>query len=280
MIIEGNARPESYSPQPKGVVCIASGELSRYPAFCDSMINLKMPPGSTVKWNVGLNVAANFNMGIREGLKEGAEWVWIMGDDHEFEPDALLRLLEREVDILVPLVVRRQPPFITVLFKKPEADTEHGLFPPIYWRELPEHGLVGPEHGLYTCGSAGMLIRKRVLDAMDDPWFEAGQHGKEYTFEDTYFCVKAQKAGFSIYADTDVQIDHWTPMSLRPIRHEGAWHVAVNIADSVQAVLPKRALTGLTHLPQCRERTKVQLEKLDQELAQEAEATPSVVSVP
>mgnify|MGYP006866180342 CR=1 FL=1 len=44
------------------------------------------------------------------------EWAWIMGDDHEFANVALIELLNTQVDIVVPLVVRRQPPFIPVLF--------------------------------------------------------------------------------------------------------------------------------------------------------------------
>lgn len=248
MDITGNVYPVCPESQPPGVVCVASGELSRYPAFCTSMIDVLLPPGSMVKWNVGLNVAANFNKCIREGLAAGAQWAWIMGDDHEFEPSALLRLLARNKDIIVPLVVRRTPPFSTVLFRKPDQNTEFGMFPPINWDELPQHGIIGDEEGLYTCGSAGMLIRRNVLEAMTDPWFEAGQHGKEYTFEDTYFCVKARQAGFTIHADTDVQIDHWSPTSFRPIRHNGSWQVAVNLGETVQAILPARTIKGNVRL--------------------------------
>src|ERR1043166_6899281 len=40
MIIQGNERPELFSADhPQGAVCIASGELSRYPAFNESLVN-------------------------------------------------------------------------------------------------------------------------------------------------------------------------------------------------------------------------------------------------
>jgi hypothetical protein len=257
MIIQGNERPECFSPNHgAGAICIASGELSRYPAFTESVVNLLRPTGTTIQYNCGSNISANFNCGIRDGLSHGAEWIWILGDDHEFESDTLLRLLERKVDIIVPLVMRRQPPFIPVLFKDAYAETPAGQFPPFHWSQLPRHGLLGPEQGLRYAGSAGMLIRRSVLDKMSDPWFEMGKLGTEYNNEDVYFCKKAREAGFEIYADMDVQLDHWTPMSLRPVRTHDQWAVAINLSPTAQAILPPKTLSGLTHVPDLRERTK------------------------
>lgn len=244
MINEDNILPEVCPPNlPPGVICIASGELARYPSFPHALCNLLRPAGTTIEWHCGLNVAANFNAGIRAMLANPAlQWAWIMGDDHEFDETVLLRLLQRDKDILVPLVVRRQPPFIPVLFKKPNDDTPLGQFPPLWWHELPAHGLVGPEQGLYTVGSAGMLIKRHVLEAMADPWFELGKMGRELTNEDTYFCKKAQEMGFEIYADMDVQMHHWTPMALVPLRTQKGWTVGMKIGNDLTVALPPEQL--------------------------------------
>lgn len=232
---------------PPGAICIASGELARFPHFTHSMLHCLRPKGTTIEMHCGLNVAANFNAGIRRMLaNKDLRWAWIMGDDHEFDPTTLLRMLDRCQDILVPLVVRRQPPFIPVLFKKPLPDTPKGQYPPFSWDELPAHGLIGPEQGLYVAGSAGMLIHRRVLEAMRDPWFEVGLAGVDLLNEDVYFCQKAQELGFAVHADMDVQIDHWTPMSFRPIRtDEGQWTVAINLGCDLQVALPPNFLYGL-----------------------------------
>ncbi len=236
MINGDNVIPATCPPDlPPGTICVASGELSRYPSFPSSLVNLLRPPGTTIEWHCGLNVAANFNAGIRAMV---GEWVWIMGDDHEFEPTTLLRLLQRDVDMIVPLVVRRQPPFIPVLFKEPTSDTPLGQFPPHWWHELPPHGLVE----VHTAGSAGMLIRKHVLEAMDDPWFELGQMGRDVTNEDTYFCKKAREKGFTIYADMDVQMHHWTPMALIPVRTAQGWTVGMKIGNDLTVALPPKQL--------------------------------------
>lgn len=230
---------------PPGAICIASGELARYPHFTNSMLNVLRPKGTVVHMGIGLNVAANFNQGVRRMLEaDHLQWVWIMGDDHEFDPSTLLHLLDRDLDIVVPLVVRRQPPFIPVLFKEPEADTPLGQFPPYHWHQLPAGGLLS----VHTAGSAGMLIRRHVMEELTDPWFEMGKMGQDLTNEDTYFCQKAQQAGFNIYADLDVTMDHWTPVSFRPVKTEtGVWTVALNLGGNIQVQLPPSLLTELVH---------------------------------
>src|SRR5262249_50083782 len=96
------------STHPPGAICVASAELARYPHFTPSMLNCRRSKGTTIEYHIGLNVAANFNAGVRRMLANPAlQWAWIMGDDHEFDPTTLLRLLDHELDIVVPLVVRR-----------------------------------------------------------------------------------------------------------------------------------------------------------------------------
>lgn len=236
MINTDNIIPTSIRPDhPPGVICVASGELARYPSFAASLVQVIRPKGTHIEWNCGLNVAANFNSALRVMLSNPEwQWAWIMGDDHEFDPAILIHLLEREKDIIVPLVVRRQPPFIPVLFKEPLPDTPYGQFPPHWWHELPAHGLLE----VHVAGSAGMLIRRHVVEAMDDPWFEAGGHGKELTNEDTLFCRKARELGFQIYADCDTQMYHWTPMALVPLRTDKGWTVGIKVGNDLTVSLP------------------------------------------
>ncbi len=237
MDLQPNQLPEPLGiDHPPGTIIIASGELSRYPAFAHSLVDLLRPKGTHMEWCVGLNVAANFNLGARHMI---GEWIWIMGDDHEFEPTTLMRLLERDVDVVVPLVVRRQPPFIPVVFKSADhiTPTEHrpGGFPPYHWSEIPLHGLMEVK----VAGSAGMLIRKRVLDALPRPLFETGKHGADSTNEDTYLSKKIQDAGFKIHVDADVQMGHWTPMALWPARLQtNEWTIGIHMGDKVRIVLP------------------------------------------
>lgn len=230
-----NIEPTSYrSDHPPGAICVASGELSRYPQFTHSLNSLLRPRGTTLELHCGLRPADNFNAGLRRMLANPAlQWAWIMGDDHQFEPTTLLRLLERELDVVVPLCVRRQPPLIPTLFKAAESETVLGQLPPYHWHQLPQHGLME----VPRAGSGGMLVRRRVLTAMSDPWFETVQ------YEDIRFCDKVRNLGFAIYVDLDVQLDHWTPISLRPLRlASGQWTVGILINQTMHVALPPEYL--------------------------------------
>lgn len=219
-----------------GTVVVASGDLARYPGFTVSLLHLLRPPGTEFRFQVGLNVAASLNQGIRDMI---GEWVWIMGDDHILPPDTLARLLMHDKDVIVPVCVRRKPPFIPVIFKKPEPGTPAWSFPPWKWSELPPEGGV---HQIYVAGSAGMLIKRHVLEKVGDPWFEVGQQDSTQLNEDSYFCTKLAQLGIPLHVDLDTHIGHITPSVLWPARRaDGQWTVEVRFSDSMKMQLPPGA---------------------------------------
>ncbi len=221
---------------PPGTIVVASGELARYTGFTVSLLHLLRPRGTEWRFQVGLNVAQNCNMGIRAMV---GEWVWIMGDDHVFAPDTLARLLAHEVDVVVPLCVRRKPPFIPLAFNQPLPGDPPWKFPPWKWSQLPAEGGL---HRIYVAGSAGMLIRRSVLDKIGDPWFEVGQQSSEQLNEDSYFCVKLAKAGIPLYVDLDTHIGHLTTCALWPARRpDGQWTVEVKFDQVTTMQLPPGA---------------------------------------
>lgn len=173
------------------------GELSRYSDFTFCIAALQMPEGSMFAMHKSLSVARNLNSMIRE-MKPEHEWFWQIGDDHVFEPDILARLLDREVDVVVPMCVRRQPPFQPLAFKG-ENEQGHVCFD---YDEIPQTGLLD----VYACGSAGMLTRRDVLEEIGDPWFEST--AGDVVNEDLNFCRKLREAGIRIHVDTEACLGH------------------------------------------------------------------------
>jgi hypothetical protein len=168
-------------------------------------------------------VAGNCNTIIRN---MAGEWVWIIGDDHVFDPDILMRLLSHEVDVVVPLCFTRRPPYVPVVYS---GQNEQGHY--IVNHDLPEHGLVE----IHAAGSAGMLVRKHVLDALEDPWFRPSPDAQGMN-EDLYFCEKVREAGFSIFCDVDTPLGHIAvPVIIWP-QYREAW--APNLILGNGAVLP------------------------------------------
>ena len=219
-----------------GTIIVASGDLARYPGFTVSLLHLLRPPGTAWRFQVGLNVAASLNQGIRDMT---GEWVWIMGDDHILPPDTLARLLQHNKDVIVPVCVRRKPPFVPVIFKEPREGDPEWKFPPWKWSELPASGGV---HRIHVAGSAGMLIRRHVLEKVGDPWFEVGQQDSQQLNEDSYFCTKLAKLGIPLHVDLDTWIGHITPSVLWPARNkDGTWTVEIRFDKNMSMILPPGA---------------------------------------
>ncbi len=164
----------------------------------------------------GADIPHQFNEGIR---KMTGEWVWFLGDDHTFHPDLLLRLLDRHVDFVVPVVPRRDPPYVSVLIHGPVAPKMRRYS----WQEIPVSGLFQiPKYD--SAGQAGALVRKPILDQLGDPWFEAGQLTPGRLMEDMYFVQRLHDLDVPLYVDCDEILPHIANITITPQKHGGRWY--------------------------------------------------------
>lgn len=214
-----NGYPPGMTPGSIGVI---SGPLTRFPDFSISLMRLRKPEGSKLAWVVGANIADNCNRLVRE---LHGDWLWVMGDDHVFAPDILMRLLQHNVDVVVPLCLQKSPPFLPVVFSEEDEDGRHR------YADLPEHGLAE----IHAAGSAGILIRKHVLDVLPRPVFgtERGQQN-----EDLLLCRKIREAGFQIYCDVDTHLGHMGTMCVWPQFQEAGWAPKLDVGDEHFVSLP------------------------------------------
>lgn len=216
--------PVQPKTHPPGTIVIISGYLSRYAAWGQSLVTLTSPVDTMISWAAGVDICQNLNNAVAQ--MSGA-WIWLMGDDHIFAPDTLMRLLAHEVDVVAPLCLMRQPPYAPIVFRRELPD---GSFEPWPVGELPQHGL----HPIAGGNSAGWLIRTRVLDALEKPYFEKGMIRRGELGEDLYLYHKIRKAGFQPLIDCDTMIGHITPTALWPCRREdGTWDITLDPTCSI-----------------------------------------------
>lgn len=211
--------PNDYPP---GTVVVPVADQMRYVEFFVDMVNLAakgVPPGTDVSVNRSGSVVENINMSLL-AMPEEHEWAWILGDDHRFEPDLLLRLLEHDYDVVVPLCVRRNPPFALGLFKGSEIVTDERT-----GREYPgyvNYGLTEvPDEPfeVVASGSAGMLVRRKVFEALGYPYFESSDG--VFLNEDLEFCRRVRELGFKIMCDPHAFLGHIGEFAVWPARYEG-----------------------------------------------------------
>lgn len=205
---------------PPGTIGVLGADLSRYSEFTLSLCGViaHLPVGSNLRYTRGVDISGNCNDVIRDMV---GEWVWIMGDDHVFEQDILLRLLEHDVDVVVPHCLKRVPVqagnthyWPSVVYGGQIEDRYRSY----YSADLPQEGLTE----IHAAGSAGMLIKKHVLDALDDPWFRPAPDAEGLN-EDLYFCQQVREAGFKIHCDPTIGLGHIANYTVWPMWKGDEW---------------------------------------------------------
>lgn len=222
--------PRPYLEHPPTVIGILSGEISRFSAFSESLVHLDKPQVHAFAWSKGSIIVDGMNDMVRQlpaideefervcGRK--AEFLWILGDDHTFDRRALLDLLELDLDLVVPLCMQRNPPYLPVVCD------EDG-----YTLDLPETGT----HEIGIAGGAGMLVKRWVLDAIGDPWFEGPA-------EDHNFCRSARAVGAKLWCSTDVRFGHIAPHITYP-HYDNGWQAAVQLDRAGETIIVLDAMT-------------------------------------
>ena len=184
---------------------------------------LRVPEGTRLIASRGADIPKQLNECISNMT---GEWIWILGDDHTFEPDLLLKLLNRNVDVVTPVVPRRDHPYVPVIMHGPLAPKMRRY----EWTDLPASGLFVLPKG-DSMGQAGFLVRRRVLGLIGDPWFEGGKLTPGRLQEDQYFVKRIQDLGIDINIDCDLAMAHIANIAILPQKHGGRWYAGYRHKD-------------------------------------------------
>lgn len=183
-------------PVTAGTIGVSSRFALTYVDFSGAFLRLIRPADTTIVWPQGPDVTGQFNF-IADNMT--GDWLWIMGDDHVFEATLLIDLLALDLDVVVPLCLKKQAPFEPVVYRGVERDEDgRNWYQPAV---LPQSGVCE----VHAAGSAGMLIRKRVLDELPRPIFQTTGAQQD---EDLVLCEKIRDAGFKIHCSVDQRLGH------------------------------------------------------------------------
>lgn len=213
---------------PVGFIGMACAETARFSEPYASLIAMEKPAGTAFLQCKSMSIADNFNKIAREMLATKAEWLFLVNDDHLWAPDTLKKLLARDVDVVTGLYLARTFPFAPVVH---DVVTDEGLIFPRYLAPG-DRGLVP----IKACGDGCLLIKRKVLEAIVDPWWELGKPDADKCCHDVLFSKKVRDAGFQIYADFEVLVGHLGIFAIFPRRDEmGDWHTM--LLQQEQAVI-------------------------------------------
>lgn len=226
---------EAVAALPPGRIAIVANDSARHTVFTGNMLGTVCPNGSGFSIHTGCYVVDSCNRSYNDFLDTTElEWIMLMGDDHQWPPWMLLKLValmeEQNLDIIAPLCFKRDFPPTPVVYMYQEATEEvahkyaydpkeaRALYP-IDLTKFPEGGVIEVD----AVGSAGMIVRRKVLEALERPFFRLGE---SQWGEDLDFCRRAQQAGFKIHVDLDLPLGHIVYSTIWPVRDsEGNWFV-------------------------------------------------------
>lgn len=151
---------------------------------------------------------------------EGA-WAFILGDDHVFEADTLLRLLKWNLPAVVALNVQRLPPYWPVVLQGEPGPNLQNLS----WQDIPQgNGLWYPARDMYP-GNAGLLLQRTLIDKLDKPIFRAGQFDPGIVNEDIYLIHSLKQQNVNIPIDLGVKLGHSNNLTAVPVLTNDGWRV-------------------------------------------------------
>jgi len=199
-----------------GNVCVVSGDLTRYAEFQQALAQLKVPSGTAMHWAAGNMVAENGNRVLASSVQHGGDWIWFIGDDHVFDPDIILNLLDREVDVVIPLCLTRHPPIKPTFWLVQDGHTSY--HPRLM--DIPTTGLIE----VFQAGDAGLLARMNVIHKIGPIWYETVTGTK--VSEDILFTRKIREKGFKVHVDLDHSMGHINHLAIWPRLKDDKWEGA------------------------------------------------------
>lgn len=131
------------------------------------------------------------------------DYVLSIDSDIVVPPHALKNMLGANKDIISGLYIQRIPNTHTLEIY---GNTAGGGCTNIPYHMVKNRGIIE----IAACGMGICLINSNVLRAMDYPHFlyQSALSHADTVSEDVYFCMKARKLGFKVWADTSIQCRH------------------------------------------------------------------------
>ena len=150
---------------------------------------------------VSSHISRNRNLAVHECLKGDYDWLLFWDSD--------IGLEERFLDKMIETAYKHEAQIVCGSYKMKEENGKYvlGERKGDKYENLTE---ISKVREVDAGGTGVMLISRKVLEALEDPWFTI-EDGKSLFVlpEDFRFCQKAKEKGFKIMADPRFTTNHY-----------------------------------------------------------------------
>ena len=173
-----------------------------------SKLKQQFPQINLIQSETNLGFAVGCNLGIREAIKQGAEFLWLLNNDTVVDPQALYEMIKVARDPAVGITGSK-----IFYFERPDKVWAMGAVFNVNTGDARhiqvEHD--SPRHSsekLYIPGCS-MLISRSCLEAtgyLDESYFHLG--------EDVDYCLRADQKGFKLEVARNSRVWHKVSSSM------------------------------------------------------------------
>jgi len=184
----------------KVLIGVPTSEVTRHSNFYDYYNQIERIDNTLHMFARGQSPAKNRNLIIQAAIDNHCTHILFLDDDMCPKPDILTKLLAHDKDVVSGLYPMRNFPHYPVVFDK--------LFANGFNRHVHMKPEISGLIPITNCGFGCVLIKIEVFEALPKPWVTLGELEADGWCDDIAFFNKVAKAGFGMYCDTDVIVDH------------------------------------------------------------------------
>ncbi len=176
----------------------SGGSIKSKTAFALIRMLKDLPCDYRIIFQQGCIVHQNRENIVKEAIKEKCTHLLFVDSDMFFDADAVQRLLARDVDIVgVNSHLRKFPITSTIKMSEEKKLTLKEDHPDGFFK-------------VDAVTTAFLLIKLDVFKKLEHPWFfwEVDTEGNTVLGEDYWFIRSAKEAGYDIWCDLSVKMEH------------------------------------------------------------------------
>jgi hypothetical protein len=223
--------------QNKVMIGLITQEYARRADFYDYLTLMKKPENSFMIFCHDRSPAKGRNDVIEAAIQEKCSHILFIDDDMAMPENALMQLLEHDVDVVSGLYLVGSYPHQPLIFDI--ADEETGACLYCY--------LNGDEPRLKPIVCAGfgfVLIKTSIFSKLEKPYVRLGELDPENWCDDVGFFNRLRKAGIQSYCDMECRIGHIKSMIVWPRKEDGKWYSGydtggIGLAVNIPQIIPE-----------------------------------------